>query len=237
MENTSKLSETRLLSYSSGLELPPDKKLSQLQVEEFIGEIYEMKRKQEEAAGRTQPMSSYIGKFFIWKFGVEGLAHFYQRLFTDSLDEYSGSRSNWILTFLRIRGLECEESYIEEQHKVLERIKVVIRRCVQEHQSDLTELELSRVMESKMYDFYSNNNTKLEETTVAAILNIIYSQEEAAEIRTLLEEHMWSEKRTKLEGSMVSLSRQSPSKSTYRFRPPLPISTPSPRSRASPSKR
>lgn len=43
-----------------------------------------------------------------------------------------------------------------------------------------------------MYDFYSNNNTKLEETTVAAILNIIYSQEEAAEIRTLLEEHMWS---------------------------------------------
>ena len=46
LENTSKLSDLRLLSYSSGLELPPDKKLSQMQVEELIGEIYEAKRKQ-----------------------------------------------------------------------------------------------------------------------------------------------------------------------------------------------
>lgn len=108
-----KLSETRLLSYSSGLELPPDRKLTQLQVEELIGEIYETKRRQEEAASRYQPMHTYIAKFFAWKFGVEGIASLYQRIFNDCLEEYSGSRSNWILTFLRIRSLECEESYID----------------------------------------------------------------------------------------------------------------------------
>jgi hypothetical protein len=44
---------------------------------------------------------------------------------------------------------------------------------------------------------------------------------------------MWSEKKKKLDSS--SVSQLSPSKSSYKFRPPLPLSTPSPRGKASPT--
>jgi hypothetical protein len=66
----------KLTDYSSAMVIHSEKKMKQVQVEEMIMEIYENKRRHEEARRSCSSMPMYLPKFFQYKFGIPEMATF-----------------------------------------------------------------------------------------------------------------------------------------------------------------